>query len=84
MRDVAVPRVRAVPRTAAGCSDGTFDDPNWFTRDSAKTKHIFTRSARTDVVLPAGVQIFIDHAYQLDGSPNTPVVLSEPQVGRPG
>lgn len=62
-----------------GLFGGAFDDPNWFTREAEKTKHIFTRSARTDVVLPAGVQLFIDHAYQVDGSPNTPVVLSEPQ-----
>lgn len=66
-----------------GLFGGAFDDPNWFTAQAEKTKHIFTRSARADVVLPAGVQLFIDHAYELDGTANAPVILTEPQTGPP-
>ena len=55
---------------------GTFDNPNWFDRSSAKCRHIFTRSAQKGVVLPAGLNLFREHALQLDGSPNEPIVLT--------
>jgi hypothetical protein len=58
-----------------GMCGGTFDDPNWFDRDAANCRHIFTRSAQEGVVLPAGVNTFPEHALQLDGMPNPPVVL---------
>jgi hypothetical protein len=58
-----------------GLCGGTFDDPNWFDRKSSKCSHIFTRSAQEGVVLPAGVNTFREHALQLDGTPNEPIVL---------
>jgi hypothetical protein len=57
-----------------GLCAGSFDDPNWFSRD--KARHIFTRSAQRGVVLPAGVDLYEAHATQNDGTPNTPYVLA--------
>jgi hypothetical protein len=59
-----------------GLCGGTFDDPNWFDRAQGKCRHIFTRSAQTGVVLPAGIDTFSEHAAQLDGTPNQPTVLA--------
>lgn len=59
-----------------GLCGGTFDDPNWFDRGSGKCRHIFTRSAQEGVVLPAGVDIFSEHALQLDGTRIQPIVLA--------
>jgi hypothetical protein len=57
-----------------GLCGGTFDDPNWFERSPATCRHIFTRSAQEGVVLPAGLDTFWEHALQLDGTPNQPIV----------
>jgi len=59
-----------------GLCAGTFDDPNWFDRTPENCRHIFTHSAQTGVVLPAGVETYPDHAMQLDGSANKPVVFA--------
>lgn len=59
-----------------GLCAGTFDDPNWFDRSPENCRHIFTRSAQSGVMLPAGVSTFAAHAIQLDGSPNVPIVLT--------
>lgn len=59
-----------------GLFGGTFDNPNWFERDPARCRHIFTRSAQDGVVLPAGFDTFTEHALKLDGSPNRPLVLA--------
>ena len=59
-----------------GLCAGTFDDPNWFERRPDASRHIFTRSAQHGVVLPAGVELYDEHALQLDGSPNKPTVLA--------
>lgn len=59
-----------------GLCGGTFDDPNWFERNPAKCRHIFTRSAQEGTVLPPGFDTFAEHALKLDGSPNRPVVLA--------
>jgi hypothetical protein len=59
-----------------GLCGGTFDDPGWFDRSSAKCRHIFTRSAQEGVILPAGVNTFREHALQLDGTPNQPIVFA--------
>ena len=59
-----------------GLCGGTFDDPNWFDRSQGRCCHIFTRSAQKGVVLPAGLDTFEEHALQLDGKPNQPIVLS--------
>lgn len=63
-----------------GVFAGTFDDPNWFDRGGAKSRHIFTRSAQKGVVLPAGIEIYEGHAMALDGTPNTPRILTTPLV----
>lgn len=59
-----------------GLCGGTFDDPNWFERDTDKCRHIFTRSAQTGVLLPPGVATYTEHALQLDGASNTPLVFA--------
>ena len=59
-----------------GLCGGTFDNPNWFDRSPETCRHIFTRSAQTGVVLPAGMNIFREHAVQLDGTPNQSTVLA--------
>lgn len=58
-----------------GLCGGTFDDPNWFDRSPDRCRHIFTRSAQKGVVLPPRINTFREHALQLDGTPNKPVVL---------
>jgi hypothetical protein len=59
-----------------GLCGGTFDDPNWFERDKDNCRHIFIRSAQRGVVLPAGVNLFEEHAMKLDSTPNEPMVLA--------
>jgi hypothetical protein len=59
-----------------GLCGGTFDDPNWFERGNDNCRHIFTRSAQKGVVLPAGVNLYEEHALKLDGTPNQPTVLA--------
>lgn len=70
-----------------GLFGGTFDDPNWFDRESVKSRHIFVRSAQSGVVLPAGVAIYRLHAVELDGSPTSPTILTQstlvPRPSRP-
>jgi hypothetical protein len=63
-----------------GLCGGTFDDPNWFDRGPDACRHIFTRSAQKGVVLPAGLGIYREHAFQLDGTANEPVVLTHASV----
>ncbi|MCL6729004.1 GFA family protein [Sphingomonas hankyongi] len=63
-----------------GLLGGTFDDPNWFDRGPGKSRHIFTRHAQAGVILPPGVEIYLDHALQLDGAPNAPSILREPRM----
>ena len=41
-----------------------------------RCRHIFTRSAQKGVILPAGVDLYEEHALQLDGTPNQPTVLA--------
>ena len=60
-----------------GVCAGTFDDPNWFDRGPGAARHIFTRSSQKGVVLPADVEIYREHAIQLDGTPNKPTVLAQ-------
>jgi len=63
-----------------GLCAGTFDDPNWFDRGPAACRHIFTDSAQSGVVLPAGIQTHGQHAIQLDGTPNKSTVFAEPRA----
>ena len=59
-----------------GLCGGTFDDPNWFMRGEISCRHIFTRSAQSGVVLPAGLKTYEGHAITLDGTPNEPTVFA--------
>ena len=59
-----------------GVFSGTFDDPNWFERTKENSRHIFTNSAQSGVVLPPGINTFPEHATQNDGTPNEPVVYT--------
>ena len=61
-----------------GVCAGTFDDPNWFGRGPGSCRHIFTRSAQRDILLPAGLETYVEHAITLDGTPNTPIVHAHP------
>jgi hypothetical protein len=59
-----------------GLCGGTFDDPNWFERGRKNCRHIFTRSAQKGVVLPADVNLYKEHALELDGTPSRPTMLA--------
>jgi hypothetical protein len=59
-----------------GLCGGTFDDPNWFERGQENCRHIFTRSAQKGVVLPADVNLYKEHALELDGTPTRPTMLA--------
>jgi hypothetical protein len=63
-----------------GLCGGTFDDPNWFDFAEGTCRHIFVRSAQRGVVLPAGVDLFAEHALRLDGSANEPTILAHALV----
>ena len=63
-----------------GVCAGTFDDPNWFERGPESCRHIFTGSAQRGVVLPAGFEIYVAHAMQLDGTPNQSHVLEQARM----
>ncbi len=63
-----------------GLCAGAFDDPSWFERGPGHGRHIFTRHAQPGVVLPAGVEVFEDHAWALDGSENPSRIFPQPVV----
>ena len=58
-----------------GMCGGTFDDRSWFNR-IAVHRHIYTNSAQAGVILPADIDLFEEHATELDGTPNEPLVLA--------
>ena len=51
-------------------------NPNWFAIDADNAKHIFLDVARHDTILPAGVNVFRQHATLNDGTPLEPMVLA--------
>jgi hypothetical protein len=65
------PEFRAISR-------GTFDDPNWVEIGS----HIWTESAQTGVVLPAGVDCFRKARATLEGHPLEPIRYPSPTHAR--
>lgn len=70
---------------SCGVYAGTFDDPDWFGINPDNAKHIFVDVARHDTILPAGVNVFGQHAMRNDGTPIEPTMLDEPRgVGRGG
>ena len=67
---------------AVGAFGGSFDDPNKLGLASDIVRHVFTASALEGTVLPAGVPLFHEHAFRLDGSLNEPRILTEPTTDR--
>ena len=65
---------------ACGVYAGTFDEPDWFAIGPDNAKHIFLDVARHDTVLPAGINVFQQHAMLNDGTPQEPVVFDAPHV----
>ncbi len=65
---------------AVGAYGGTFDDPNWFERSAAKTRHIFVGVAQRGTIIPAGIKYFEAHAMTNNGDPVEPRVFDEPHV----
>jgi hypothetical protein len=61
-----------------GVYAGTFDDPNWFAVDADTSRHIYVDVARHDTILPAGVNLFGQHALLNDGTPLEAMTLGEP------
>lgn len=59
---------------------GTFDDPNWFARAAAASKHIFLDSAQAGTVIPAGISTFREHMMLKDGTAVAPVIFAEPHT----
>lgn len=58
-----------------GIFGGTFDDPNWFDRSPANSKHIFLDVAQNGTVVPAGIDTYGEHATTSDGEPIAPKVF---------
>jgi hypothetical protein len=65
-----------------GAFGGAFDDPNKLDLTSDNVRHVFTGSAQDGTVLPAGVPLFHEHAFRIDGSLNEPTVLTHPTIAR--
>jgi hypothetical protein len=65
---------------SCGVYAGTFDEPDWFAIGPDNAKHIFLDVARHDTVLPAGINVFRQHAMLNDGTPLEPVVFDMPHV----
>jgi hypothetical protein len=59
---------------AVGVYAGTFDDPCWFPLDPKTAKHIFLGVARSDTVIPAGLNTFVEHAMTNEGVPQQATV----------
>jgi hypothetical protein len=59
-----------------GIYAGTFDDPNWFDRNPATSRHIFLNSAQKGTVIPAGWSSYREHATLNDGTPVEPEIFS--------
>jgi hypothetical protein len=65
---------------AVGVYGGTFDDPNWFERSAAKTRHIFVGVAQRGTVIPAGIKYYEAHATTNDGEPIESRIFDAPHV----
>jgi hypothetical protein len=63
-----------------GVYAGTFDNPNWFERSAANTRHIFLSVAQHGTAIPASLACYEEHAITNDGQPLTPTVSGEPRV----
>lgn len=58
-----------------GVFSGTFDDPNWFERNSSNSKHIFVSMAQRGTILPSGVRMFEEHVITNDDEPVEPEIF---------
>lgn len=65
---------------AVGIYGGTFDDPNWFERTPANSKHIFLGVAQHGTVIPAGVNTFVEHAMTNSDTPTEATVYEAPRT----
>jgi hypothetical protein len=63
-----------------GVFGGTFDNPNWFERTPGNTKHIFLGVAQHGTAIPAGINTYLAHATENDGTPITPTVFTQPKI----
>ena len=63
-----------------GLYSGTYDDPNWFERSGANSKHIFLDFAQRGTLMHAGMNVFHEHVTARDGAPTTPVVFDQPHL----
>ncbi|WP_199743702.1 GFA family protein [Pseudorhodobacter sp. E13] len=65
-----------------GLYRGTFDNPNWFAVTPETSKHIFLGQAQQGTVIPAGVNCFMEHAAQSDGTAIAPTVFDSARTIR--
>jgi hypothetical protein len=63
-----------------GLYAGTLDDPNWWTRDAAKSKHIFYDVAHRGVVIAPHVPVFREHVVSPTGEAQTCVMFDAPHI----
>ena len=63
-----------------GVFGGTFDDPGWFDRGPATTRHIFVDYAQKGTVIPAGFHMHREHVIGDDGTLQESHVFEEPFV----
>ncbi len=63
-----------------GVYGGTFDNPNWFDRSGATTRHIFLDFAQRGTIIPAGVNTFGEHAASTTGEQLDAKVFDHPHV----
>jgi hypothetical protein len=65
-----------------GLYTGTYDDPNWFDRFGANSKHIFLDSAQQGTLIHSGLPVYREHITSRDGAATTPVVFDQPHQVR--
>ena len=63
-----------------GVFGGTFDDPDWYERTPANSKHVFLGEAQRGTIIPPHVNTFTEHAMTRDGVPIAPTVFDAPHV----
>ncbi len=63
-----------------GVFSGTFDNPNWFDRNSETTEYFFVAEAPRGMMIPAGYNTYPGHARDLDGSNNIPVRQARTEI----
>jgi hypothetical protein len=63
-----------------GLYSGAYDDPNWFGRSPANSKHIFLDFAQSGTLVHASMNVFREHINTRDGTPTTPIVFDKPHL----